>query len=255
VPTAVFVHPHPDDEAIFTGGLLALAASAGWRTVVVFATTGELGGDDHAAAIAAVRRREAERACEILGVHAVEFLGFHDSGMAGSAANDDPRCLAASPVPLVADRLAALVRSHGATTLTSYDEGGIYGHPDHVAVHRAARLVLEAGLVAELAEATVDRDELHAVRDDLVASGRLAHESWPREVVAALGAPEVPGRALALDVSKVVDRKREAIAAHASQVIVDDFMGIPAGAFERLLDREWFHPTGPVGPLLRSLTA
>src|SRR4051812_28468514 len=39
----VFLHAHPDDEAIFTGGTLRLLADAGWRTVVVFATGGELG--------------------------------------------------------------------------------------------------------------------------------------------------------------------------------------------------------------------
>ena len=254
MPTLVSFHAHPDDEAIFTGGLLALAAEAGWRTVVVFGTTGELGGDDHAEAVAAVRRREAERACEILGVHALEFLGFHDSGMAGAAANADPRCLAASPASTVAERLAGILRAHGAVALTSYDERGIYGHPDHLAVHRAARLVVAAGVVAELVEATVDRDELHAVRDELVTSGRLARESWSPDTVAGLGALEAPGGLVEIDVAMVVDRKREAIAAHASQVIVDHFMGIPAGAFERLLHREWFHaPAGP-GRLLSSLT-
>ena len=36
-PTVLFFHAHPDDEAIFTGGLLAAASTAGWRTVVVIA--------------------------------------------------------------------------------------------------------------------------------------------------------------------------------------------------------------------------
>ena len=39
--TVVFFHAHPDDEAIFTGGTMALLAAAGWRVVLVVATAGE----------------------------------------------------------------------------------------------------------------------------------------------------------------------------------------------------------------------
>src|ERR671913_401971 len=41
--TVVFFHAHPDDEAIFTGGTMALLAAAGWRVVLVLATAGEQG--------------------------------------------------------------------------------------------------------------------------------------------------------------------------------------------------------------------
>src|SRR2546423_13045435 len=41
--TVVFFHAHPDDEAIFTGGTMALLAAAGWRVVLVVATAGEQG--------------------------------------------------------------------------------------------------------------------------------------------------------------------------------------------------------------------
>ena len=41
--TVVFLHAHPDDEAIFTGGTMRLLADAGHRVVLVLATSGELG--------------------------------------------------------------------------------------------------------------------------------------------------------------------------------------------------------------------
>src|SRR5256885_11396713 len=41
--SVVFFHAHPDDEAIFTGGTMALLAHAGWRVVLVLATAGEQG--------------------------------------------------------------------------------------------------------------------------------------------------------------------------------------------------------------------
>ncbi|MBK6310089.1 MAG: PIG-L family deacetylase [Candidatus Microthrix sp.] len=43
---AVFLHAHPDDEAIFTGGTMVALAQAGIGVTLVFATAGEPGGDD-----------------------------------------------------------------------------------------------------------------------------------------------------------------------------------------------------------------
>ena len=65
---------HPDDPETCAGGLLALAADAGHDVTSVYLTTGEAGihGTD-AAAAAVTRRKEAERACSILGVKAVFF--------------------------------------------------------------------------------------------------------------------------------------------------------------------------------------
>ncbi|HWA27949.1 MAG TPA: PIG-L family deacetylase [Lacunisphaera sp.] len=69
---------HPDDPETCAGGLLALAAAAGHDVTSAYLTTGEAGipGTD-AAAAAAARKKEAERACGILGVKAV-FLGEID---------------------------------------------------------------------------------------------------------------------------------------------------------------------------------
>ena len=76
--TLVSFHAHPDDEAILVGGTLALAADAGHRVVLVFATRGDLGEvddgvlapDEH---LADRREAEARAAAEVLGVARVEF--------------------------------------------------------------------------------------------------------------------------------------------------------------------------------------
>ena len=69
---------HPDDPETCAGGLLALAADAGHDVTSVYLTTGEAGiPGTGAAKAAAMRRKEAERACEILGGKAV-FLGEID---------------------------------------------------------------------------------------------------------------------------------------------------------------------------------
>ena len=93
VSTLVCFHAHPDDEAIATGGTMALASAAGHRVVLIVATDGELGFTVPGVAetpqeLGAHRRAETQAAASILGVHRVEFLGYHDSGMAGE---DDAR--------------------------------------------------------------------------------------------------------------------------------------------------------------------
>jgi len=65
---------HPDDPESCAGGLLALAAEAGHDVASVYFTTGEAGIPGTGATAAAdIRRKEAQRACEILGVKAVFF--------------------------------------------------------------------------------------------------------------------------------------------------------------------------------------
>src|SRR5215475_7694175 len=90
--TLMAVHAHPDDEAIGTGGVLARYADEGVRTVLVTCTGGEVGEiADRALAtpdtLAEVRRKELERACEILRVGRLHLLGYRDSGMMGTPDN------------------------------------------------------------------------------------------------------------------------------------------------------------------------
>src|SRR3954452_4150387 len=95
--TVVFFHAHPDDEAIATGGTMAKLAAAGHRIVLVTATRGEHGEVeegflDEGEALGARREQETHAAAEALGAARVEFLGYVDSGMMGTAENDGPGC-------------------------------------------------------------------------------------------------------------------------------------------------------------------
>ena len=82
------------------------------------------------------RVRKLNAAAEVLGVDRVEFLGYHDSGMAGEPTNDAPGSFASADVEEAAARLAEHPREEHADVLTVYDENGNYGHPDHIQVHR-----------------------------------------------------------------------------------------------------------------------
>lgn len=244
-PTLVAFHAHPDDEAIFTGGLLVRAARAGWRTVVVLATSGEAGitpGVD-VADVGALRRREAEAACTALGVDRLVVLPFRDSGLAPR--RQAGRGLAGADPHAVLAQFDAALDGEAPSVVTTYDADGVYGHPDHIAVHRAGRLLAAEGIAVY--EATIDRAHLHRVRDGLVGRRALAPWRWPQDLTNRLGRLD-PGDTtlrLALDPEEELPAKVAAVAEHASQVtFAAEFMGLPPGAFHRLFADEWFHPAG-----------
>jgi N-acetyl-1-D-myo-inositol-2-amino-2-deoxy-alpha-D-glucopyranoside deacetylase len=143
------VHAHPDDEVVFTGGLLARYAGEGLTTVLVMCTNGEEGEihdpdlDPEAAKphLGTIRRGELRCAIEHLDITHTEFLDYRDSGMAGTEPNANPACFHQADKDEAADRLVALVRRYRPQVLVTYDENGAYGHPDHIAAnvitHRA----------------------------------------------------------------------------------------------------------------------
>ena len=139
--TIVFFHAHPDDEAIATGGTMAKMASEGHRVVLVTATRGELGEVPEGALVEGEslgehRERELALASEALGVSRLEFLGYRDSGMLGESTNEDSVSFWQADLEEASRRLASILEEESAVVLTTYDEHGGYGHPDHVQVHR-----------------------------------------------------------------------------------------------------------------------
>lgn len=141
--TLMAVHAHPDDEAIGTGGVLARYAAEGVQTVLVTCTDGAVGEivDPTIATsenLAAVRASELRAACDLLGVSALHFLGYRDSGMMGTPENDDPASFWRADLDEATGRLVALIRQHRPQVLVTYDENGFYGHPDHIQANRVA---------------------------------------------------------------------------------------------------------------------
>jgi LmbE family N-acetylglucosaminyl deacetylase len=133
---AVVVAPHPDDEVLGAGGLLAGLCSVGVPVHLVAATDGE---GSHPASTALgpeelVRRRRAEtdQALALLGVHPVRTLrcGLPDSGL---AAHED--ALADAVAALLAELRAELAAEEPLWCLATWRGDG---HPDHEAAGRAA---------------------------------------------------------------------------------------------------------------------
>ena len=140
------VHAHPDDESIGTGGVMARAVTAGDRVVLVTCTDGALGEiviperdtpEEHRR-LAATRAFELEAAMAELGVTEWENLGYRDSDMMGRVANLDPRCFWQAAMDEAIGRLVWLVRRYRPHVVTTYNDFGGYGHPDHIRAHLVA---------------------------------------------------------------------------------------------------------------------
>src|SRR4051812_46446015 len=92
------VHAHPDDECSNTGGILAKYAAENVLTSLITATKGECGEirDPNLKImpwenLGVIRQRELAKATNLLKIDFVNFLGYHDSGMAGTPENHDAR--------------------------------------------------------------------------------------------------------------------------------------------------------------------
>lgn len=271
--TFMAVHAHPDDEASSSGGLLALLASQGVRTVLVTCTNGEYGDapggvkpgtDDHDADdVAVLRAGELERAAAALRVTRLVRLGYRDSGMRGWPQNDDARSFWATPVDVSAGRLLDVLCEERPQVVMTYNEHGFYGHPDHIQAHR-----ITMAAVARLDyEPTV---YFNAIPDSIMATWRERWEREEREKIEAdaqrgvvrepdpvdlsvdgeeieLGTPDADIDA-AIDVSAVNDAKYDALAAHQSQLADSFWMKMTREEFAAVMRTEWFvRATNPRG--------
>ncbi|HWZ18317.1 MAG TPA: PIG-L family deacetylase [Ktedonobacteraceae bacterium] len=134
------IFAHPDDEGTMSGAMLKYSA-VDVETGLVCATLGEVGEiADPALAtpenLGEVREGEMRAAAEVLGVHNLWFLGYRDSGMAGTPENQDPRSLAQASAADVVGKLVGIIRHFRPQVIATFDETGGYGHPDHIAVYR-----------------------------------------------------------------------------------------------------------------------
>ena len=252
------IFAHPDDETFSTGGTLALVARDGGRARVVCATNGDEGGEgadgDHSMD-PEIRRSELRAACAALGIEPPVFLGYRDSGMEGWGAK--PGSLALADPEEATGRLAEEIRRFRPSVVITFDPGGIYGHPDHVAISGLAseafrRAAAEPGGPVALYHVAIQRSFIPEMGRLMAAAATAAGEAGgepAREPTADDLAQRTKFVELArpdedftthVDVRPVIARKIAAMAAHASQT---GEMGVdngPPGTVDRMLGDEWF---------------
>ena len=160
--TLLTVHAHPDDEASKGAPTLAKYHDEGVRTVLVCCTGGEEGDlqnpslreqgqpfhgltpEQERELVASMREGELAKSVEVIGFDVVEMLGYRDSGMADTEANEHPDCFHQADIDEAAGRLVAIVRRERPQVIITYgDDQSGYPHPDHLRVHDISVLAFE----------------------------------------------------------------------------------------------------------------
>lgn len=263
--TLMTVHAHPDDETIGTGGAMARAVAEGHRVVLVTCTRGELGDivvpelktTENHRRLGEIRAAELERALAILGVTEWDNLGYRDSGMMGEPGNRDPRCFWQADLDEAIGRLVWFVRRVRPDVMTTYNDFGGYGHPDHirtnlVAVGAFARagdpawypeqlapeqggsgpVEADGGLApwapAKLYETAIPQSLREAIAERMAELGKRSFFSPPEDATpeqlaehqAWLDRMLVPDETITtrVDIGPYVERKWQATRAHVTQI-------------------------------------
>ena len=147
------VHAHPDDESSKGAATVHRYMEEGVRCVLVCSTGGEEGDLLNPAMdrpevrerLHEVRLEELARAAEIIGFHDVVMLGYRDSGMPGTPANENPASFARADEAEAVGRLVAVIRRERPHVILTYpDDQQGYPHPDHLRVHDVSVLAFDA---------------------------------------------------------------------------------------------------------------
>lgn len=248
--TGVFFHAHPDDEAIATGGTIAKAKRDGHRVVLVVATNGDEGepvpGVLRDGELLADRRiREVEQAAALLGVDRLVLFGYRDSGMMGEPANGHADSFWRADTAEAGRRLARVLAEESARVLVVYDDNGVYGHPDHIQVHRVGVRAAELAEGTDVYECSPNRDHMKAMFEQIArANPEFAAERARRDDGGAFGLPESE-LTHRIDVGDFVALKRDALLLHASQVAPDHpLMAMPDELYRSWMGYEWYRRRG-----------
>ena len=255
--TLLAIFAHPDDETFGPGGTLAKYAADGVAVHLVCATRGEAGESDISDLgacedLACQREEELRCAAAVLGLQKVHLLEYRDSGMAGSPANQHPRALVQADPDVLSGQIADLIRHVRPQVVITFDPFGAYGHPDHIAMHRATVAAFH-----RLAEG--ERPE----KLYFTAFSRTTMR-WAVRLMPLFGVdPEAVGKnkdinlrtildhdlpiTARIDVGSVYDRKQEASACHSSQLSgPGSFWGrLPQWMVRRWRANETFHRAEP----------
>jgi N-acetyl-1-D-myo-inositol-2-amino-2-deoxy-alpha-D-glucopyranoside deacetylase len=284
----LLVHAHPDDESIQNGATMAKYVAEGAQVTLVTCTLGEEGEvlvpelahlaahrDD---ALGTHRISELADAMRILGVTDHRWLGgfgtYRDSGMQWHA---DGHAVAADTIHdnafwhadllEAANHLVPVIREVRPQVLVTYDEFGGYGHPDHIKAHRVAMYAAQLAAVPsyrrDLGEAwdiakiywgviseSRMREGLRMLRD---AGDSTTFEGMDPDGDLPRFAVRDEDLAAAVDAQDFVDRKMDAMAAHATQITTDGpFFALSNNVGATAWGIEYFQlvkgAPGPVGP-------
>ena len=185
--TLLIVAPHPDDEVLGCGGLLAAHRDGGADVHVVIVTDGGLGNAGEAASpnYVAERKEEARQAVEVLGGAEHHFLGHRDGSLKET---EEPipqirslidqvqpaTVLLPSPFEVHPDHRAACLLGFQALDAAGFD-GEVLCY--EVGAMMPANLLIDVSSLMDRKEAALRAFPSQLLHQDLVAKCRANHEA------------------------------------------------------------------------------
>jgi len=245
-------HAHPDDEASKGAPTVARYVAEGHEAALVCATGGEEGDilnkamdtEEVQTNLAKVRAEELAQSVKVIGYHTLDWLGYRDSGMPDSEANNHPDCFAQADMDEAAGRLVALIRQRRPHVILTYsDDQQGYRHPDHIRVHDVSVLAFDrANDPAWYPEAGEPWQPLKLYYSLWSQARMLAHHAKMAELDIAspyderwFSRPALDHRITTkIDITGYYHKRREALIAHATQVDPNEgfWFGLPDEAAE-----------------------
>lgn len=240
-PSLLAVFAHPDDESLASGGLLAWCAAVGVRTSLLCLTRGERGGHTEPASLAAIRAQELREAASVLGITDLTVLTHQDGMLPWTDAGRLER-----DIRDAVERVAADV-------VITFDEDGLYWHPDHVAVHERTTAAVLSGSEPRpaLYYVTLPPGAMRSVVDHGAAlSAAQRPAASPATHILGIADPDAfgscaPAPTLVVDASDFARQKLLALHCHRSQLPEHDALTrVTTETARRLLGIEHYRRAG-----------
>jgi|TARA_B100000315_G_C14577199_1_gene588500 LmbE family N-acetylglucosaminyl deacetylase len=142
------IFAHPDDEVFSCGGTLSRYADEGYQVSLICATRGEEGEIVHpdidsdsypkGPKRGLLRVDELEVTCKALGITPPIFLNHQDSGFPIEVGLQNPQAFMNQDIFKIEEELLNHIGSIQPEIIITFDPHGMYGHIDHITIHRAA---------------------------------------------------------------------------------------------------------------------
>ncbi|MBI4295517.1 MAG: PIG-L family deacetylase [Chloroflexi bacterium] len=216
--TILLIFAHPDDESFGTGGTAAKYSRQGVAVDLICATRGEKGDRLNvppAVDTGTAREAELRAAGAIIGIRKVYFLDYVDGELDKASFSD------------VTSRIIKIMREVKPQVVITFGPDGITGHPDHIAIGKAARRAFEK------------------LKRSQKGLGKLYYVTIPETTISNGEEPGLATRpddevSTAIDISSVLDTKIRAIAAHWSQSDAREFLATLRESQDEPFNRQEF---------------
>lgn len=199
------IFAHPDDEAFLPSGSFIKWVDEGADLHLICATKGENGQNpDGAADLGAVRQAEWRRAGELMGASSQVQLGFPDGGLSNNLFHK----IAAAAQEAIEEILQTY--SSVDLDLVTYENQGITGHLDHVAM----------SLITTYLYKQLQQDTLPNIHKFRLLYACACEATSPQADTSFVFMPKGHTHSeidITEDVSPVLERKKQVMHAHVSQ--------------------------------------